>query len=161
MSVENSDTDTYLQRLHKIIEEIPSGVRDHDFESILKVQHSQELLKTTNNNIIFPAKQWLDNVWKNCDVSKKLEELSDVTIQADSDWRPTTGEADINTVLAIVLRERKNRLEQEIKTIWDQSSALKDNLTNFHSKLNNHVDNMNKFYLNHFEDEENDPQQSS
>ncbi|XP_057660793.1 uncharacterized protein LOC130896612 [Diorhabda carinulata] len=155
MSVVHSDGNIYLERLHKIIEEIPSGVRDHDFETILKVQHSQELLKTTNNNIIFPANQWLDNVWKNCNVSKKLEELSDVTKNVDSAWRPVTGEADIRPLLANVLRERKKRLEQEIKKIREQSLALRENLMNCNSILNNNVDKMKNFYLSGFENIEN------
>ncbi|CAH1110866.1 unnamed protein product [Psylliodes chrysocephalus] len=141
MSKENFNSSDCLARLHKIAEEIPSGVRRNEVESILPFMTSEELLPVTNSIIINAVKQKIDDFWNNYNISEKLKNLKEMQEKAPNEkaWRPTTGEVDVKPIIACALRERKKRLEEEIRRTKEKSDTLKSDLIYSREKLEKQI----------------------
>ncbi|XP_072397683.1 uncharacterized protein [Diabrotica undecimpunctata] len=145
METESSNLDPNLERLYRIVEEIPSGVSEDVLQStIVQIRNSEEIISITRDYIISNTKLFLNNFWQDFNVSVKIKRLKELEEKSNKEnaWRPTTGEAPIS---AKMLREMKNKLEDEIKSTREETERVKAYLQQNMKKLQKQLVEMETF----------------
>uniref|UniRef100_A0A6P7H1M6 Uncharacterized protein LOC114344990 n=1 Tax=Diabrotica virgifera virgifera TaxID=50390 RepID=A0A6P7H1M6_DIAVI len=139
MDTENPNLDPSLERLHRIVEEIPSGVSEDVLQSTIdQIKNSGEIFDITRDYIISNTKLFLNNFWQDFNVSENIKRLKELeeTSNKENAWRPTTGEAPIS---AKMLRQTKKKLEDEIKStrekIVEVNAYLQQNMKKLQKQL--------------------------
>ncbi|XP_018569017.1 uncharacterized protein LOC108909239 [Anoplophora glabripennis] len=124
MSAYDYNPDVCLQVIHRIAEEIPSGVSGRDLKAIYpKITFSQELLGYIKNTIITVTKRVIDWMWIHYNIPEKLKYLRELEAKSPKHdaWRPKTGDVNLNSIKARNLLKRKRELIKQIELVREES----------------------------------------